>query len=64
MQRDLLLLEEAIAAADRAIEIVGSRPVADLEVLHATTTIDLPGFTIDLRTVLNDLEGPNPQGRS
>lgn len=28
----------------------------DISVLHATTTIDLPGFTAQLRTVLADLD--------
>lgn len=112
MQRDSLLLEEAIEAASRAVEIVGSlsvdeladdrlrldallwnltilgeavtqlsiettsphtdipwrKPIdlrnrivhgywsVDISVLHATTTVDLPAFTAQLRTVLADLD--------
>ncbi len=114
MRRDSLLLEEAIEAASRSIEIVGSlsideladdrlrldallwnltilgeaitqlsaetispyadipwrRPIdlrnrivhgywsVDISVLHATTTLDLPHFTAQLRIVLADLDGP------
>lgn len=114
MPRDSLLLEEAIEAASRAVEIVGSlsvdeladdrlrldallwnltilgeaitqlsaetispyadipwrRPIdlrnrivhgywsVDISVLHATTTLDLPHFTAQLRIVLADLDGP------
>ena len=112
MPRDSLLLEEAIEASARAVEIVGSRPVdelaadrlhldallwnltllgeamtqlsiettspytdipwrkpidlrnrivhgywsVDISVLHTTTTVDLPGFTAQLRTVLDELD--------
>ena len=112
MRRDSLLIEEAIEAAIRAVEIVGSLSVEELEadrlrldallwnltivgeaisqlspettsghddipwrkpvdlrnrivhgywsvdisVLHATATIDLPGFTTQLRTVAAGLE--------